>query len=381
MHSSSPREAINRLLGAMTETTNFIRDGNPQFLNHILRLFSDSLNCSGFCFTEIRPDGKIYSVHTFAPASTKLPATGQEIVDEYDRQQIRQMIFEQSDWGKSGEIGGRAAYIRLECGLIAIIVNKKGESIVNLMMAIYGEHKKSLEDIGQLLLLRQEFKTAYTDFLTGLLGKRAGVEALCAHYSQAWRNKQGMTICFGDVDNFGDFNKRYGHHVGDLVLREVGYVLSHTCRRANEMVCRYGGEESIACSTGAAEQTPYLGKRICDAIRNHNYTIPPGATPITITVGQVIIPHDQLLDPTLVPKEIVDGLLAQQVEIAALASDCGGRQSRGLLACVLIAIQMADDAMRHGKRTGKDHCCISKVTMQQQLEELRAAFSPTNPPA
>ena len=47
-----------------------------------------------------------------------------------------------------------------------------------------------------------------------------------------------------DIDHFKNFNDTYGHEAGDLVLRELGALLrSHT--RADDIACRYGGEEFL----------------------------------------------------------------------------------------------------------------------------------------
>src|SRR5699024_11655787 len=47
-----------------------------------------------------------------------------------------------------------------------------------------------------------------------------------------------------DVDNFKDFNDRYGHLIGDRVLREIADILSDLTRD-NYYYYRYGGEEFI----------------------------------------------------------------------------------------------------------------------------------------
>ncbi len=53
-----------------------------------------------------------------------------------------------------------------------------------------------------------------------------------------------MSIAFLDVDHFGDFNKKFGHQVGDEVLKGVVERIK-TRIRSTDILVRYGGEEFI----------------------------------------------------------------------------------------------------------------------------------------
>jgi len=74
---------------------------------------------------------------------------------------------------------------------------------------------------------------AYTDQLTGLKGRRALMETFLGL-------RRRYSIAMMDIDHFKSFNDRYGHEVGDQVLREVAEVLRHI---SIGKVFRYGGEE------------------------------------------------------------------------------------------------------------------------------------------
>ncbi len=82
------------------------------------------------------------------------------------------------------------------------------------------------------------------DALTGLYNRRYLEEVLDRETRRAGRAGQSMGILMLDLDHFKRFNDTYGHDAGDAVLRETAaFVLKNV--RAEDFVCRYGGEEFV----------------------------------------------------------------------------------------------------------------------------------------
>lgn len=81
--------------------------------------------------------------------------------------------------------------------------------------------------------------------------------------------KRGMeiTVLFFDLDNFGEFNKQYGHVVGDEVLLAVTNVLRDNTDPDFDSLCRYGGDEFCIVTLRSAEDATTLGERISNRIR------------------------------------------------------------------------------------------------------------------
>ncbi|HVT11052.1 MAG TPA: GGDEF domain-containing protein [Fimbriimonadaceae bacterium] len=52
-----------------------------------------------------------------------------------------------------------------------------------------------------------------------------------------------ITIIFIDLDDFGSYNKKYGHIVGDRVLRKVAEMIQEKIEPAIDLLVRYGGDE------------------------------------------------------------------------------------------------------------------------------------------
>ena len=102
---------------------------------------------------------------------------------------------------------------------------------------------------------------ACTDHLTGLLSRRAFFEnahTLCA--AQA-RRKEPVAMLMFDLDHFKSINDRFGHAVGDEVLRVFGQVV-RASTRADDIIGRFGGEEFIAIVPGGVESASKIAERV-----------------------------------------------------------------------------------------------------------------------
>jgi diguanylate cyclase (GGDEF)-like protein/PAS domain S-box-containing protein len=93
--------------------------------------------------------------------------------------------------------------------------------------------------------LRQELRDqSIRDPLTGLYNRRYMEEMLERETLRAVRAEQRLGVLMLDLDHFKSFNDTYGHDAGDTVLREAGAFLLKSVR-AEDIVCRFGGEEFI----------------------------------------------------------------------------------------------------------------------------------------
>ncbi|OWZ84905.1 hypothetical protein CDO51_00425 [Natranaerobius trueperi] len=106
--------------------------------------------------------------------------------------------------------------------------------------------------------------------------------------------EQPLTILMIDIDDFKQYNDRFGHPAGDKVLAQVANLLKENIRE-NDIAARYGGEEFtiILCGTRGVEAEK-VAERIRSAIANYPF---PGdqKTPrvkLTVSIGVGEYPKD-----------------------------------------------------------------------------------------
>lgn len=82
------------------------------------------------------------------------------------------------------------------------------------------------------------------DPLTELKNRRFFVHNFHDECARSLRREESLFLLFLDIDNFKMVNDTYGHHIGDLVLKELGNYLKRECR-PYDIPVRWGGEEFL----------------------------------------------------------------------------------------------------------------------------------------
>lgn len=105
--------------------------------------------------------------------------------------------------------------------------------------------------IGEIQALQEKLREqAIRDPLTGLYNRRFLEETLNRAMAHAGRDGQTLCIAMIDIDNFKKFNDRYGHKVGDMLLKSLGDILLANTRDS-DVSYRLGGEEFVVVMPNA----------------------------------------------------------------------------------------------------------------------------------
>jgi diguanylate cyclase (GGDEF)-like protein/PAS domain S-box-containing protein len=128
-------------------------------------------------------------------------------------------------------------------------------------------------DITQRKAAELEIKhLAFYDALTMLPNRLLLMERLRHALAATVRTQREGALLFIDLDNFKTLNDTLGHHVGDLLLQQVGTRLSGSVREV-DTVARLGGDEFVVMleslsedSIDAAEQAREVGEKILTAL-------------------------------------------------------------------------------------------------------------------
>lgn len=148
-------------------------------------------------------------------------------------------------------------------------------------------YNKAVEDVEVQLrsVNRQLDRLARTDTLTGLLNRRSMVEILddaCHHLEIT---PQPFTLILGDVDNFKQINDVYGHHCGDLVLKELSQLLRLSVR-VQDQIARWGGEEFlIFLPDTTRDEAMIVAERVRRGLEDHEWHCGELQMPVTMSFG------------------------------------------------------------------------------------------------
>jgi diguanylate cyclase (GGDEF)-like protein len=156
---------------------------------------------------------------------------------------------------------------------------------------------------------------AHSDPLTGLLNRRGFDDALTGALGRA-SSERILALYALDLDGFKPVNDRFGHDVGDELLRVVAQRL-RASMRAGDAVARIGGDEFVVMADGLGNEAlaRELGLKLLDAFRAP-FALEEHSCNVSATIGYALAPTD--------------------------ASDSG------------VLLKAADAAMYAGKQEGKD---------------------------
>ena len=143
-------------------------------------------------------------------------------------------------------------------------------------------------------------KRASVDALTGLPNRRY-FDEFCGLLARRRRADDAVGVLMIDIDRFKDLNDRFGHAVGDEVLRAVGGAIV-TAVRDDDVPARYGGEEFVVLLRNPSRSVAVeVGERVRRAVGGLDL-LEHGVPGVSVSVGAAV---------ASVPDQPIDELVAE----------------------------------------------------------------------
>jgi diguanylate cyclase (GGDEF)-like protein len=148
--------------------------------------------------------------------------------------------------------------------------------------------------IKRALLYKKVQELSIMDGLTSVFTRRYLMERFSEEIERSKKFSYKFSFLMADVDHFKGYNDRYGHLVGDAILKEVSRVIRENIRQI-DLVGRYGGEEFSAILTETdREGARFAAERIRAAIEQKRILVYDEDLHITISIGISVFPEDSL---------------------------------------------------------------------------------------
>ncbi|MDP2927719.1 MAG: sensor domain-containing diguanylate cyclase [Candidatus Omnitrophota bacterium] len=153
------------------------------------------------------------------------------------------------------------------------------------------------------LLFQKTQDLAIHDDLTALYTRGYFIDRLRAEARRAHRLDQHLSLMMIDIDFFKQYNDKFGHIMGDLVLKKVGILLKDALSEFNPLLCRFGGEEFLVMLSGIdKKKSLIIAEELRQRIQNEKIMLRRQDTHITVSIGVASLPLDTKDEDELVQK-------------------------------------------------------------------------------
>ena len=134
-------------------------------------------------------------------------------------------------------------------------------------------------------LFKEMEQLAITDSLTGLYNRRFFFAFAENEIERTKRYNKNLSIIMIDIDHFKDVNDRFGHQIGDQVLKEIADICLSVLRKVDVM-CRYGGEEfTVLLPETEESDAAHAAERMCTAISSSRFKTEKGDVTVSVSIG------------------------------------------------------------------------------------------------
>ena len=188
-------------------------------------------------------------------------------------------------------------------GLLRLESDKRGsfnQDDLRFLSLVSGLGAVALENS---LLFQKPQDLAIHDDLTGLYTKQYFISRLKDEAKRCQRLDQRLALMMIDIDFFKQYNDRFGHTAGDIVLKKVSSLLKESLSQLNPLLCRFGGEEFLVMLPEIDKQRALeIAEELRQRIGMEKILLRRQNTSITVSIGLACLPLDTKDEDELIQK-------------------------------------------------------------------------------
>lgn len=159
-----------------------------------------------------------------------------------------------ADYGRQIADGGARLAAPLDAAGLAQLLDQLAAATATMQAAnarLAGELATAAQETLRLAeRLTSAERAAVTDALTGVLNRRGTLEAVARHQADTRGRDVPLALAVIDIDHFKRLNDRFGHGLGDEVLRFIARHIADRLAAQGGQIGRLGGEEFVALLPG-----------------------------------------------------------------------------------------------------------------------------------
>lgn len=152
-------------------------------------------------------------------------------------------------------------------------------------------------------LFQRAQNLAIHDSLTSLYTKGYFLERLKEECKSSIRQGSAFSLLMLDIDFFKNYNDRFGHSAGDIVLQKLSRKIIESLKDLKPIVSRFGGEEFCVILERADKKKAYIiADNLRKIIEREKITLRKKETNITVSIGIAAFPLDATDEDGLIQK-------------------------------------------------------------------------------
>jgi diguanylate cyclase (GGDEF)-like protein len=141
---------------------------------------------------------------------------------------------------------------------------------------------------------------AIHDGLTSLFTKGYFLGRLREECKRDMRQDVAFSLLMLDIDFFKDYNDKFGHTAGDIVLKKLSQIIIGSLKDLSPIVSRFGGEEFCIMLTGTDKKKAHLvADKLRKVIEKEKIILRRQETHITVSIGVAAFPSDGVSEDEL----------------------------------------------------------------------------------